>query len=83
MSRFAEVVGVSKAYLSQIESGTSKNPSITTIIKYANYFNTTIDDIVYGSTFQYNKISYRQGAKDTRNKVFKLLLKEDANEKEE
>lgn len=47
-SELAERTSLSKQYISLIEQGVKKTPSLTTLKKLAKVFNCTLDDLVEG-----------------------------------
>lgn len=44
--QLANKAGITYSTLIKIESGTNKNPTLETLSKLANVFNTTIDELV-------------------------------------
>lgn len=46
MAQLAKEIGVSSGMISDIENGKSKNPTIWTILKLADYFNIPIEDLI-------------------------------------
>lgn len=46
MAELAEAVGLSSGAISDIENGKVKNPGIFTILKFANFFEIPLDDLI-------------------------------------
>lgn len=46
MAQLAKEIGVSSGMISDIENGKSKNTTIWTILKLADYFNIPIEDLI-------------------------------------
>lgn len=47
MNELGKQIGISKQALSKLESG-QREPSLYTVVKIANYFNCSLDDLVFG-----------------------------------
>jgi len=46
MAQLAKEIGVSSGMISDIENGRSKNPTIWTVLKIADYFNVPIERLI-------------------------------------
>ena len=86
LNKLAEIAGISKAYLSQLENNVSKQPSAEILFKIATALGTTIADLlekpvrVYSDDFQevpegLRKLIDEQGkALDIREEDVKMLM---------